>query len=66
MAMRQGQFGYQDFEFEVCDGIGHQLAREGAGDVVHKKYGVIAAGRAGPIEAKVVRRLVEWFKARAH
>lgn len=66
MAMRQGRFGHPDFEFEVYDGIGHQLAREVAGDVIHKKYGVIAKGRAGLIEAKVVRRLAEWFKARAH
>ncbi len=65
MAVRQRRARHPDFEFEIYQGIGHQLAREVAGDVTHEKYGVIAAGRAGPIDAKVVRRMVEWFKARA-
>ena len=66
MAERQRRAGHPDFEFEVYEGIGHQLAQEVAGDVTHKKCGVIAKGRAGPIEAKIVRRMVEWFKTRAH
>ena len=63
--MRLEQAGHPDFEFEVYENLGHQLAKEVAGDVTHPKHGVIADGRTGPIEPQVVRRMVDWIKARA-
>ncbi len=64
-ALRLEQAGHPDIEFEVYGNLGHQLAKEVAGDVTHPKHGVIADGRAGPIEPQVVRRMVDWIKARA-
>ncbi|MCZ6655370.1 MAG: hypothetical protein O7D91_20375, partial [Planctomycetota bacterium] len=64
-ALRLDQARHPDFEFEVYENLGHQLGKEVAGDVTHPKHGVIAKGRAGPIEPQVVRRMVDWIKARA-
>jgi len=64
-ALRLEQTGHPDFEIEIYENLGHQLAKEVAGDVTHPKHGLIADGRAGPIEPKVVRRMVDWIKARA-
>ena len=64
-ALRQEHTGHPDFEFEIYENLGHQLAKEVAGDVAHPKHGVIAKGRAGPIEPRVVRRMVDWIKVRA-
>ncbi len=57
--------GHRAFDFVVYDGLGHQLAREVAGDVHHDEYGVIAKSRTGPIESRVVHRLVRWIEHRA-
>ncbi len=65
MTLHQMWAKHPDHEFEIYEGIGHQLSRELPGEVTHEKYGVIAKGRAGPIELSVVRRMVEWIKARA-
>lgn len=65
MTVLQRRGKHPDFEFEIYRDIGHQLAPEVAGEVTHEKYGVIAHGRAGPIDGRVVRRMVEWFKARS-
>lgn len=65
MIVLQRRGKHPDLEFEIYSDIGHQLAPEVAGDVTHEKYGVIAHGRAGPIDGRVVRRMVEWFKARS-
>ncbi len=65
MVLHQRRIRHADIEFEIYEGIGHQLAREVSGDVTHEKHGVIAHGRAAPIEQKVVRRMVDWIKARA-
>ncbi len=64
-ALRLAQAGHPDFGFEIYETLGHQLAKEVAGDVTHPKHGLIAKGRAGPIEPQVVRRMVDWIKARA-
>ncbi len=64
-ALRLEQAGHPDFEFEIYENLGHQLAKEIAGDVTHPKHGVIAKSRAGPIEPQVVQRMVAWIKSRA-
>lgn len=65
MTVLQRRGKHPDFEFEIYEKIGHQLAPEVAGEITHEKYGVIAHGRAGPIDGRVVRRMVDWFKARS-
>ncbi len=64
-ALRLEQAGHPDFEFKIYENLGHQLAKEIAGDVTHPKHGVIADGRAGAIEPQVVRRMVDWITVRA-